>query len=106
MEFNEKTFIYCVIHLPFHRHQKTIKYVAQEKQDNFSCKHENTLKSMEFSEGDEQLRLLTRLNQNKILLTTETVGYLNRAMITADFRLCEYKDADQLRSNCEAVSQR
>ena len=38
---------------------KTIKYVDQEKQDNFSCKHENTLKSMEFSEGDEQLCLLT-----------------------------------------------
>ena len=33
---------------------KTIK-----KQDNFSCKHENTLKSMEFSEGDEYLCLLT-----------------------------------------------
>ena len=39
--------------------RKTIKYVDQEKQDNFSCKHENTLKSMEFSEGDEQLCLLT-----------------------------------------------
>ena len=38
---------------------KTIKYVDQEKQDNFSCKHENTLKSVEFSEGDEQLFLLT-----------------------------------------------
>ena len=37
---------------------KTIKYVDQEKQDTFSCKHENTLKSMEFSEGDEQLCLL------------------------------------------------
>ena len=57
MEFNEKTFIYCVIHfLPFKRHQK---HVDQEKQDTFSCKHENTLKSMEFSEGDEQLCLLT-----------------------------------------------
>ena len=38
---------------------KTIKSVDQEKQDTFSCKHENTLKSMEFSEGDEQLCLLT-----------------------------------------------
>ena len=38
---------------------KTIKYVDQKKQDNFSCKHENTLKSMEFSEGDEYLCLLT-----------------------------------------------
>ena len=38
---------------------KTIKYVDQERQDNFSCKHENTLKSMEFSESDEQLCLLT-----------------------------------------------
>ena len=38
---------------------KTIKYVDQKKQDNFSCKHENTLKSMEFSEGDEHLCLLT-----------------------------------------------
>ena len=34
---------------------KTIKCVDQEKQDTFSCKHENTLKSMEFSEGGEQL---------------------------------------------------
>ena len=39
--------------------QKTINYVDQERQDNFSCKHENTLKSTEFSEGDEQLCLLT-----------------------------------------------
>ena len=38
---------------------KTIKYVDQERQDNFSCKHENTWKSTEFSEGDEQLCLLT-----------------------------------------------
>ena len=38
---------------------RTIKYVDQEKQDIFSCKHENTWKSMEFSEGDEQLCLLT-----------------------------------------------
>ena len=38
---------------------KSIKSVDQEKQDTFSCKHENTLKSMEFSEGDEQLCLLT-----------------------------------------------
>ena len=38
---------------------KTFKYVDQEKQGNFSCKHENTLKSMEFSESDEQLCLLT-----------------------------------------------
>ena len=38
---------------------KTIKCVDQEKQDTFSCKNENTLKSMEFSKGDEQLCLLT-----------------------------------------------
>ena len=38
---------------------KTLKCVDQEKQDNFSCKHENTLKSMEFFESDEQLYLLT-----------------------------------------------
>ena len=38
---------------------KTIKCVDQENQDTFSFKHENTLKSMEFSEGDEQLCLLT-----------------------------------------------
>ena len=38
---------------------KAIKCVDQEKQDTFSCKHENTLKSMDFSEGDEQLCLLT-----------------------------------------------
>ena len=43
-------------------HAKTIKYVDQERQDNFSCKRENTLKSMEFSEGDEQLCLLTVRN--------------------------------------------
>ena len=38
---------------------KTIKYVDQVQQDNFSCKLENTLKSMEFSEAEEQLCLLT-----------------------------------------------
>ena len=38
---------------------KTLKYVDQEKQGIFSCEHENTLKSMEFSESDEQLCLLT-----------------------------------------------
>ena len=38
---------------------KTLQCVDQEKQDNFSCKHENTLKSMEFFESDEQLCLLT-----------------------------------------------
>ena len=38
---------------------KTLKYVDSEKQDNFSCKHENTLKSMEFSESDEKLCLMT-----------------------------------------------
>ena len=37
---------------------KIIKCLDQEKQDTFSCKHENTLKSMEFS---EQLCLLTVL---------------------------------------------
>ena len=31
---------------------KTIKFVDQEKQDIFSCKHENTLKSMEFMSFD------------------------------------------------------
>ena len=29
------------------------KYVYQEKQNKFSCKHRNTWKSMEFSEGGE-----------------------------------------------------
>ena len=38
---------------------KTLKYVDQEKQGNLSCEHENTFKSMEFSESDEQLYLLT-----------------------------------------------
>ena len=38
---------------------KTLKCVYQEKQDNFSCKHENTLKSMEFFESNKQLCLLT-----------------------------------------------
>ena len=38
---------------------KTLKYVDQEKQGNFSYEHENTLKSMEFFESDEQLCLLT-----------------------------------------------
>ena len=52
MEFNEKTFVYL---FTFQITPKTIKYVDQKKQDNFSCKHENTLKSMEFSEGDEHL---------------------------------------------------
>ena len=47
---------------------KTIKYVDQEKQDIFSCKHENTLKSMEFSEGDEQLCLLTDYGDVSMML--------------------------------------
>ena len=38
---------------------KTLKYVDQERPGNFSCEHENTLKSMEFSKSDEQLCLLT-----------------------------------------------
>ena len=38
---------------------KMLKCVDQEKQDNFSCKHEKTLKSMEFFESDEQSCLLT-----------------------------------------------
>ena len=32
---------------------KSLKYVNLEKQDNFSRKHENTLKSMEFYKHDE-----------------------------------------------------
>ena len=32
---------------------KSLKYVNLEKQDNFSRKHENTLKSMEFYKRDE-----------------------------------------------------
>ena len=43
---------------------KTIKNVNQEKQNTFSCKHENTLKSMEFSKGDEQLCLLPNYIKN------------------------------------------
>ena len=39
---------------------KTIKYVDQKKQDNFSCKHEKTLKFMEFSEGDEHFTVALR----------------------------------------------
>ena len=38
---------------------ENMKYVDQEKQHVFSCKHESTLKTMEFSESDEQLSLLT-----------------------------------------------
>ena len=38
---------------------KPLKCVDQEKHDNCFCKHENTLKSMEFSVSDEQLCLLT-----------------------------------------------
>ena len=38
---------------------KALKYVDQEKQGNISYEHENTLKSMEFSESDDQLWLLT-----------------------------------------------
>ena len=55
---------------------KTINYVDQEKQDNFSCKHENTLKSMEFYEGDEQL---CRFNDdNDVRLEKE--HHLNRIL--------------------------
>ena len=32
---------------------KILEYVNQEKQDKFSCKPENTCKSMEFSKHDE-----------------------------------------------------
>ena len=49
--------LFIVFSFTFQMTPKTIKYVDQEKQDNFSCKHEITLKSMEFSEGDEQLCL-------------------------------------------------
>ena len=48
MELNENTFFYCFLMTP-----KTLKYVNLEKQDNFSRKHENTLKSMEFYKRDE-----------------------------------------------------
>ena len=58
MEFNEKT-LFIALFIYFSNDTKTINYVDQERQDNFSCKHENTLKSMEFSEGDKQLCLLT-----------------------------------------------
>ena len=50
---------------------KTIKCVDQEKQDTFSCKHENTLKSglksMEFSEGDKQLFLAHQIEKSYVL---------------------------------------
>ena len=59
MKFNENTFVFLRYSFTFQMTPKTIKYVDQEKQNIFSCKHENTLKSMEFSEGDEQLCLLT-----------------------------------------------
>ena len=55
---------------------KTINYVYQERQDNFSCKHENTLKSTEFSEGDEQLCLLTVARFVSDLVGTQIVGFL------------------------------
>ena len=53
MNLNEK--IYCLLHysFTFRMTPKTYKYVDQEKQNNFSCKHEFTWKSMEFSEGGE-----------------------------------------------------
>ena len=37
----------------FQRTPKPLKYVNQEKQDIFSCKHENTFKSMEFYKRDK-----------------------------------------------------
>ena len=40
----------------FQKTPTTLKCVDPE---NFSCKHENTLKSMEYFESDEQLCLLT-----------------------------------------------
>ena len=46
------TFVYCFIYLTFKWHQKE-KYVDQKRQDNFSCKHGNTLKSMDFSKIDK-----------------------------------------------------
>ena len=58
-DFNEKKKYLLRYSFTFQMTPKLIKYVDQEKQDNFSCKHENTLKYMEFSEGDEQLCLLT-----------------------------------------------
>ena len=52
--------IYLLLYsFTFQMAPKKLKCVGQEKQDNFSCKHKNTLKSMEFFESDEQLCLLT-----------------------------------------------
>ena len=42
-----------LLYSTFQMTPKTLKYVNYEKQDNFSRKHENTLKSMEFYKRDE-----------------------------------------------------
>ena len=60
---------------------KTLKCVDQEKQDNFSCKHENTLKSMEFFESDEQLCLLTVRRSRKIRLRPRRIEMSDTPLI-------------------------
>ena len=60
---------------------KTIKCVDHEKQDTFSCKHENTLKSMEFSKGDKQLCLLTVHVGTSIWKNKESHDYNSQPLI-------------------------
>ena len=50
-----KTPLFIALFIYLSNETKTLKYVDQEKQGNFSCEHENTFKSMKFSESDEQL---------------------------------------------------
>ena len=57
----------------FQMRSKTLKYVDQEMQGNVSCEHENTLKSMEFSESDEQLCLLTVAVSNDRIYELEVI---------------------------------
>ena len=52
MELNETT-LFITEFIYFSNRTIDIKYVDQEKQHIFSCKHENTLKSI-FSESDER----------------------------------------------------
>ena len=58
MEFKENV-LFIALFIYLSNGTKTLKCVDKEKQDIFSCKHENTVKSVEFFESDEQLCLLT-----------------------------------------------
>ena len=54
---------------------KILKYINQEKQDKFSCKRENTCKSMEFTKRDNYFCAptvsLDESNVSHTCLTTE-----------------------------------